>query len=116
MSKVFPEHSALFNDVDLGLYALKNEKEFAVWFKKHQKDPHIKGGFVMEQKMDGAGIELKYVNGTLIQAVTRGTGFEGDDITENAKKVKGVVSQLKGTYTGSIRGEILMSHSMFNKN
>lgn len=32
MSKVFPEHSALFNDVDLGLYALKNEKEFAAVF------------------------------------------------------------------------------------
>lgn len=94
----------------------KNEEEFAVWFKKHQKDPCIKGGFVMEQKMDGAGIELKYVNGFLVQAVTRGTGFEGDDITENAKKVKGVVIKLKGTYTGSIRGEILMSHSMFNKN
>lgn len=32
MSKVFPEHSALFNDIDLGLYALKNEKEFAAVF------------------------------------------------------------------------------------
>ena len=62
------------------------------------------------------GVELKYVNGKLIQAVTRGTGFEGDDITENAKLVKGVNSTLNLPMDCSIRGEILMSHSMFNKN
>lgn len=62
------------------------------------------------------GVELKYVNGKLVQAVTRGTGFEGDDITENAKLVKGVNSTLNLPMDCSIRGEILMSHSMFNKN
>ena len=66
--------------------------------------------------MDGAGIELKFRNGKLVQAVTRGTGFEGDDITENAKLVKGVNSTLNLPMDCSIRGEILMSHSMFNKN
>lgn len=62
------------------------------------------------------GIELKFRNGKLVQAVTRGTGFEGDDITENAKLVKGVNSTLNLPMNCSIRGEILMSHSMFNKN
>lgn len=62
------------------------------------------------------GIELKFRNGKLVQAVTRGTGFEGDDITENAKLVKGVNSTLNLPMDCSIRGEILMSHSMFNKN
>lgn len=62
------------------------------------------------------GIEMKYRNGKLVQAVTRGTGFEGDDITENAKLVKGVNSTLNLPMDCSIRGEILMSHSMFNKN
>lgn len=62
------------------------------------------------------GIELKFRNGKLVQAVTRGTGFEGDDITENAKLVKGVNSILNLPMDCSIRGEILMSHSMFNKN
>ena len=89
----------------------KNEEEFKDWFKKHP------GIYMMEQKMDGAGIELKYSNGKLVQAVTRGTGFEGDDITENAKLVKGVqLDCVNPPLTGSIRGEILMSHSMFNKN
>ena len=62
------------------------------------------------------GIEMKYRNGKLVQAVTRGTGFEGDDITENAKLVKGVNSTLNLPMDCSIRGEVLMSHSMFNKN
>lgn len=88
----------------------KNEDEFKEWFRKHP------GVYVMEQKMDGAGIELKFRNGKLVQAVTRGTGFEGDDITENAKLVKGVNSTLSLPMDCSIRGEILMSHSMFNKN
>ena len=88
----------------------KNEEEFKEWFRKHP------GVYVMEQKMDGAGIELKFRNGKLVQAVTRGTGFEGDDITENAKLVKGVNSTLNLPMDCSIRGEILMSHSMFNKN
>lgn len=88
----------------------KNEEEFKEWFRKHP------GVYVMEQKMDGAGIELKFRNGKLVQAVTRGTGFEGDDITENAKLVKGVNSTLNLSMDCSIRGEILMSHSMFNKN
>ena len=88
----------------------KNEEEFKEWFRKHP------GVYVMEQKMDGAGIELKFRNGKLVQAVTRGTGFEGDDITENTKLVKGVNSTLNLPMDCSIRGEILMSHSMFNKN
>ena len=88
----------------------KDESAFKEWFRKHP------GVYVMEQKMDGAGIELKFRNGKLVQAVTRGTGFEGDDITENAKLVKGVNSTLNLPMDCSIRGEILMSHSMFNKN
>lgn len=88
----------------------KDEPAFKEWFRKHP------GVYVMEQKMDGAGIELKFRNGKLVQAVTRGTGFEGDDITENAKLVKGVNSTLNLPMDCSIRGEILMSHSMFNKN
>lgn len=88
----------------------KDEAAFKEWFRKHP------GVYVMEQKMDGAGIELKFRNGKLVQAVTRGTGFEGDDITENAKLVIGVISTLNLSMDCSIRGEILMSHSMFNKN
>lgn len=86
----------------------KNEEEFADWFRKH---PGVK---VMESKCDGAGVELKYVNGKLVQAVTRGTGFEGDDITSNAKLIKNVVSSIAPDFTGSIRGEILMFRSTFN--
>ena len=83
----------------------KNEEEFKDWFKKHP------GIYMMEQKMDGAGIELKYSNGKLVQAVNSGTGFEGDDINENEKIVKGVKFDcVKNNITGSISGEIMMYH------
>ena len=86
----------------------KDEAAFKEWFRKHP------GVYVMELKCDGAGVELKYKNGKLYQAVTRGTGFEGDDITSNAKLIKNVVSSISPDFTGSIRGEILMFRSTFN--
>lgn len=88
----------------------RNEEEFKEWFKKHP------GTKVMEQKMDGCSCELKYIDGQLVQAVTRGNGFEGDDITENIKRIPDVVQKLVNPLTCSIRGEVLMSHSMFDKN
>lgn len=87
----------------------KNEDEFTEWFKKHP------GTKVMEQKIDGAGVELKYVNGKLVEAVTRGSGFEGDDITTNAMKMPTVVHQLKEPLSCSIRGEIYMKRSVFSE-
>lgn len=59
-------------------------------------------------------LELKYRNGKLVEAITRGTGFEGDVITENVKKIPSVVQELILPLDCSIRGEILMSHSTFN--
>lgn len=88
----------------------RNEEEFAEWFKKHP------GPKVMEQKIDGAGIELKYEDGVLVEAVTRGTGFEGDIITDNVKKISSVMQTLSKPLGCSIRGEIYMAHTIFDKN
>lgn len=72
-------------------------------------------------KMDGCSIGLAYENGRLIAAASRGTGEVGDEITPNAKMMRGVLTkdveyssklypQLKGIgFTGLIRGEILLS-------
>lgn len=86
----------------------RNEEEFEKWFYA-AKNKH----FVMESKMDGAGQEIIYKDGLLVQCITRGNGYEGDDITENAKKIKGVQLKLNSNFTGSIRGEVLMSHTTF---
>ena len=63
------------------------------------------------EKLDGLSVSLKYENGKLIQGLTRGSGEEGEDITRNVKRIKGVPHYLSGNFTGHIRGEILLFHS-----
>ena len=63
------------------------------------------------QKLDGLSIELIYDQGTLIQAITRGNGDIGEDITVNVRKMGGVKSHLTKDFTGSLRGEIILLKS-----
>jgi DNA ligase (NAD+) len=67
--------------------------------------------FVTE-KLDGLSIEVIYEDGVLQQAITRGDGEVGEDITVNVVKMGGVHSTLKEKFTGSLRGEILMKKSI----
>ena len=63
-------------------------------------------------KMDGSSVVLDYVNGNLIRGASRGDGTIGVDYTENIKKMGGVVQTLKDlSFTGSVRGEVLLSKS-----
>ena len=63
------------------------------------------------QKLDGLSIELIYEQGLLIQAITRGDGDIGEDITVNVRRMGGVQSQLTTSFNGSLRGEIIMLKS-----
>ena len=73
--------------------------------------------YVCELKIDGLAISLFYEDGKLIQAVTRGDGFQGDDVTENVKTIRSVTQQLHGNFPASfeIRGEIFMHRKGFNR-
>ncbi|TNJ43107.1 NAD-dependent DNA ligase LigA [Tamlana fucoidanivorans] len=73
--------------------------------------------YTCELKYDGASISLTYENGILIKAVTRGDGFQGDDVTANVKTIKSVPLKLKGDYPEKfdIRGEIVLPFDGFNK-
>ncbi|WP_191860038.1 NAD-dependent DNA ligase LigA [Hanstruepera ponticola] len=73
--------------------------------------------FTCELKYDGASISLTYENGSLLRAVTRGDGVQGDDVTANVKTIKSVPLQLKGDYPPKfdIRGEIVLPFEGFNK-
>jgi DNA ligase (NAD+) len=52
--------------------------------------------YTCELKYDGASISITYENGKLKRAVTRGDGFQGDDVTNNIKTIKSIPLQLKG--------------------
>ncbi|WP_341214813.1 NAD-dependent DNA ligase LigA [uncultured Wocania sp.] len=73
--------------------------------------------YTCELKYDGASISLTYENGLLVKAVTRGDGFQGDNVTANVKTIKSVPLQLKGDYPSKfdIRGEIVLPFDGFNK-
>lgn len=73
--------------------------------------------FVCELKYDGASISISYENGRLTKAVTRGDGFQGDDVTTNIKTIRAVPLKLKGDYPDKfdIRGEIILPLEGFAK-
>lgn len=72
--------------------------------------------YVCELKYDGTSISLTYADGQLVQAVTRGDGVRGDDVTLNVRTIRTVPLRLRGDYPPEfeIRGEILMPFSVFN--
>ena len=70
-----------------------------------------------ELKFDGTSISLTYEDGKLIQAVTRGDGEKGDDVTDNVKTIRSIPLVLHGDYPQrfEIRGEILMPWVVFEE-
>lgn len=73
--------------------------------------------YTCELKYDGASISISYEKGRLVRAVTRGDGFQGDDVTNNIKTIKAVPIHLKGDYPEKfdIRGEIILPFAGFEK-
>ncbi len=84
--------------------------EMADW----AKDKDCKLWFVT-QKLDGLSIELVYEHGKLVQGITRGDGIEGEDITVNVARMGGVNTDLKKDFNGSLRGEIIMTKSVWKQ-
>lgn len=74
--------------------------------------------YTCELKYDGASISITYENGKLARAVTRGDGFQGDDVTNNIKTIRSIPLSLKGdNYPEKfdIRGEIILPFAGFEK-
>ncbi len=73
--------------------------------------------YVCELKYDGVSISLTYKDGALVQALTRGDGTQGDDVTANVKTIRSIPLKLKGNYPDEfeIRGEIFLPLKGFNQ-
>lgn len=74
--------------------------------------------YVCELKYDGTSVSLRYKNGQLDKAITRGDGAFGDDVTANVRTIKSIPLRLKGTgypEEFEIRGEILLPFSEFDR-
>jgi DNA ligase (NAD+) len=103
------------------MYSLDNsysKEDLIDWEKRIQKvlgDVPLE--YTCELKYDGASISITYENGKLKRAVTRGDGFQGDDVTNNIKTIKSVPLQLKGDFPAKfdVRGEIVLPFAGFEK-
>ena len=103
------------------MYSLDNsysKEDLLDWEKRCQKvlgNVHLE--YVCELKYDGASISITYENGILNKAVTRGDGFQGDDVTNNIRTIKSVPLKLKGNFPDffEIRGEIILPLEGFEK-
>lgn len=105
---------------DHRMYSLDNsysKDDLLDWEARIKKQVDGDVQYVCELKYDGASISITYENGNLIKAVTRGDGFQGDDVTTNIKTIKSVPLKLKGDYPPKfdIRGEIVLPFEGFNK-
>ncbi len=103
------------------MYSLDNsysKEDLIDWEKRIQKVlGEVPLEYTCELKYDGASISITYIDGKLDRAVTRGDGFQGDDVTNNVKTIKSVPLQLKGNYPSKfdVRGEIILPFKGFEK-
>ena len=95
-------------------YSIEEIEEFAA-----RADKVLDGvsfSYSCELKFDGTAICLTYRDGRLVQALTRGDGIQGDDVTDNVRRIASIPQQLHGDYPEEfeIRGEILMPYEAFD--
>jgi len=95
-----------------------SESELRDFDQRVSKTLGTETGYVTELKFDGVSISLHYKNGFFVQAVTRGDGVQGDDVTSNVRTIRSVPLRLKGEGYPSefeVRGEIVMPLAGFQK-
>ncbi len=102
------------------MFSLDNsysKEDLEDWEKRIEKMVDGKVEFTCELKYDGASISITYENGKFKKAVTRGDGFQGDDVTANVKTIRSIPLQLKGDFPPmfDIRGEIVLPFEGFAK-
>jgi len=101
------------------MYSLDNSYDFhdlEDWENRIIKAIGHSVEFVAELKYDGASISILYENGELHEAITRGDGFRGDEITNNIRTISDIPLKLKGIFPDKffMRGEIYLTRKNFD--
>jgi len=96
-----------------------SEEEIKDWYERIQKISPQKMEFVCELKIDGLNITIRYENGMLKKALTRGNGIEGEDVTHAIKTIESIPLRLNEGIDLEVSGEVYMPRKSFeelNKN
>ena len=113
--EVIDEFKKVIHEVPMmSLSNVFNEEEIIVFDERVKKEiPNPE--YIVELKIDGLSVSLKYKNGHLVMGATRGDGVTGEDITHNVKTIKSIPLELNEKIDVEIRGEIYMKKSTFEK-
>jgi DNA ligase (NAD+) len=90
---------------------VKTVDEFIDWCASNRFDADT--ALITSEKLDGMSLSIDYINGKLVNGITRGDGFIGEAITQNVIKMQNVKVNLDNKYTGSLRGEVLLNKNDF---
>ena len=104
------------HEIPMGsLEKINTLEELTGWVNKVSTGTTPFEELLVTEKLDGISIAIQYENGAFVRAVTRGDGIEGNDISVNVVKMKGVPGRLPKKFTGQVRGEILVTLSDLSK-
>src|SRR5690606_35189408 len=102
----------------LSLDNVFSRDEFLAWAAKVERDAGRRVDYLCELKIDGLALNLRYENGVLVTAATRGDGVVGEDVTVNAALIPGIPKKLSGTGHPplvEIRGEVFFPVESFRE-
>ena len=93
-----------------------NEGELAA-FHRRVKDllGHNEFRYTAELKLDGLSMAVRFEDGVMVQAITRGDGEVGEDVTENARTIRSLPLSAKEEGAFEVRGEVVMSQQAFER-
>ena len=113
--EVIDEFKKVIHEVPMmSLSNVFNEEEIIAFDERVRKEvPNPE--YIVELKIDGLSVSLKYKKGHLVLGATRGDGVTGEDITHNVKTIKCIPLELKEKIDIEVRGEIYMKKSTFEK-
>lgn len=89
--------------------------EVEAFIKRTDKELGLAAAFVVEYKIDGLSVALRYENGRFVQGATRGDGETGEDITENLKTIRAIPLRLSEPLTLTVRGEVFLPKEGFRQ-
>jgi DNA ligase (NAD+) len=102
----------------LSLDNVFSREEFLAWAAKVERDSGRRVDYLCELKIDGLAMSLRYVNGVLVSAATRGDGVVGEDVTENVRLIAAIPSRLGTTNPPplvEVRGEVFFPVAAFDE-